>query len=96
MGDCVFGEAGKRLRHRFPVQDAKALGGAGEGYVKFGRPARAVGEDALRIHDQDGIELQALGLCRYHRARHTRWPDHDAGAVTAGFVPDDHFPLHQG
>ena len=87
----VFGEARKRLRQRFPVQDAEALRGAGEGYIEFGRAARAAGEDALRIHDQDGVKLQALRLCRYHGTRDTRRPDHDAGAFTAGFVPDEFF-----
>jgi hypothetical protein len=71
------------------VQDAEALGGAGEGDVEFGRAAWAVGEDPHRFHDPDGVELQALRLRRRHRARHTRWSDHDAGANACGFVPDE-------
>jgi hypothetical protein len=69
------------------VQDAEALGGAGEGDVELGRAAWAVGKDPFWFHDQDGVELQALRLRRHHRARRTRWPDHDAGANACGFVP---------
>jgi hypothetical protein len=79
-------QSAQRLRQRALVQDAEALGGAGEGDVEFGRAAWAVGEDPCRVHDQDGVELQPLRLRRHHRARHSRRPDHHAGALAAGFV----------
>lgn len=88
LGGCPgFGEFGQGLRQWAPVQDAEALGGAGEGDVELGRAAWAVGEDPFWFHDQDGVELRGLRLRRLHRARHTRWPDHDAGAFAVGFVP---------
>lgn len=90
LGWCSgFDESGQGLRQWALVQDAEALGGAGEGDVQFGRAPWAVDEDLFRFHDQDGVELQALRLRRHHRARHSRWPDHDAGAVAAGFVPHE-------
>ena len=80
---------GQGLRQWALVQHAEALGGAGEGDVELGRAAWAVGEDPFRLHHQDGVELQALRLRRQHRAWHTRWPDHDAGAFATDFVPDE-------
>ena len=48
VGGCPgFGESGQGLRQWALVQDAEALGGAGEGDVEFGRAAWAVGEDPL-------------------------------------------------
>jgi hypothetical protein len=54
--------------------------------VELGRTAWAVGEDPFWCHDQDGVEAQALRLRRHHRRRHSRWPDHDAGAFAAGLI----------
>src|SRR6185295_20122819 len=67
------------------VQDAEALGGAGEGDVELGRTAWAVGEDPVRFHHQHGVELEALGIRRQHRTRHASWPDHDARAFALCF-----------
>ena len=56
-------------------------------YVELGRAAWAGGEDLFWFHDQDGVEFQAFRLRCHSRARHTRWPDHDAGAFATGLVP---------
>src|SRR6202022_3789825 len=92
LGGCPgFGESGQGLRQWALVQDAKALGGAGECDVELGRAAWAVGEDPIRLHHQDGVELQALRLRRQHRARNTRRPNHDAGALAVGLVSYEFF-----
>src|SRR5262245_58577349 len=82
-------ESCQSLRQRRLVQHAEALGGAREGHVELGRTAWAFGEDPVRFHHQNGVELEALGFRRHHRARHTRWTDHDAGALALSLVPDE-------
>ena len=77
------------------MQDAEALGGAGQRDIKLGRATWAVGQNPLRLDHQDRVELQALGLRRRHRARHVRRPDHDAGAFTARFVADEFLDSHE-
>jgi hypothetical protein len=54
------------------VQDAEALGGAGEGDVKLGRAVWAVGEDPFWFHDQDGTATGGPGTgWNPHELRHS-------------------------
>ena len=71
------------------MQNAQALGRSGERDVELGRAAWSAGEDPVRVDDKHGVELQALGLRRQHRTRHTRRSDHHAGALTAALVADE-------
>src|SRR3954467_3054144 len=79
----TLGESGQRLRKLARVQHPEALGGAGEGDVQVGRATWAVGKYPLRFDQQDGAELQSLGLRRRDRPWHTRRPDDHAGADAA-------------
>jgi len=89
-----FGESGQGPRQWALVQDAEALGGAGEGYVEFGRAPWPVGEirigsttrTASNSRPSSPTPPPRPALCS-SPARPSSWPDHDAGAFAAGFVP---------
>src|SRR5690606_34664049 len=44
------------------VDDGEAAGGSGQGHVQVLAALGGLGEDAGRVDDDDGVELQALGL----------------------------------
>ena len=74
-------ESGQRSRQRALVQDAEPLRRTGEGDIEFGGAALALREDALRLHNQDRVELQALRFRRRDRARNSRRTDHQIDGV---------------